>query len=507
MAGQTDGCEECQTLAEQPGDLVMDRSEVGSKPKPHKDSLREKLRAHYQKGMNKRRAKSLSNPLTPEIINRVAVPFFLFTVIASFKIGFVDVMPLMYEGYDHVILLQRCFITLLWVEMMVNWLGIRYVDSTYTRYLRLYGPPPHERMNARSSPANQMESSTAQAQTVIGPENRLSPWLGVKPDSPNTTKDSCSSLMDISQTQTDSPSLNYQVHLANKEMDKRINLVNTKSIDDLLNPVHQHSAFTSHTLNKEEFSSPSSLFFTQNDSEQISDRKGSLEKTHNKMATQSTSSSLTSPTPVITTQGNVITKAYPYWSWVPCYPCGRARPPRCHHCPLCKACVLKRDHHCFFAGSCVGYRNHRFFYIFLIWAWTGCMYATLHGFPYIGFFLWAEMSYMDVFFPLAIARFLFGYVPFQAALSVTTLTFLVYFDLLAATFIYSHTLLISRGVTSFEVEYLKNSLEIRDTRTLGQKINGDDIDDQDNDDGDHEDDSDDDDDDDDYDDDDDDDDD
>ena len=45
---------------------------------------------------------------------------------------------------------------------------------------------------------------------------------------------------------------------------------------------------------------------------------------------------------------------YPYWSWKPCLICQVQRPPRVHHCPLCKMCMLKRDHHCFFTGSCVG---------------------------------------------------------------------------------------------------------------------------------------------------------
>ncbi len=45
---------------------------------------------------------------------------------------------------------------------------------------------------------------------------------------------------------------------------------------------------------------------------------------------------------------------YPYWSWKPCLICQVQRPPRVHHCPLCRMCVLKRDHHCFFTNSCVG---------------------------------------------------------------------------------------------------------------------------------------------------------
>lgn len=183
-----------------------------------------------------------------------------------------------------------------------------------------------------------------------------------------------------------------------------------------------------------------------------------------------TTEDIISPKPVITTNGKVVTKTYPYWSWVPCYDCNRTRPPRCHHCPVCRTCVLKRDHHCFFAGACIGYRNHRFFYVFLIWAWLSCIYATLHGFPYIAWYLWQDMSYFDVFFPITIMRFILGYQSFLPALTVTTLTLLLYFDVITITFIYAHTCLIAWGLTSFEKAYLKSSLELKDTRSLQQKI-------------------------------------
>ena len=48
----------------------MDRSEMASNRIPQPDSLREKLRAHYEKGMKRHHARKLTNPLTPEIINR-----------------------------------------------------------------------------------------------------------------------------------------------------------------------------------------------------------------------------------------------------------------------------------------------------------------------------------------------------------------------------------------------------------------------------------------------------
>ena len=49
-----------------------------------------------------------------------------------------------------------------------------------------------------------------------------------------------------------------------------------------------------------------------------------------------------------------------------CGKCDRIRPPRTHHCSVCKSCVLKMDHHCPWIYNCVGYRNQKFFYLFLL---------------------------------------------------------------------------------------------------------------------------------------------
>lgn len=49
-----------------------------------------------------------------------------------------------------------------------------------------------------------------------------------------------------------------------------------------------------------------------------------------------------------------------------CHKCNGPKPRRCHHCKVCRRCVLKMDHHCPFVNNCVGLRNHRFFILFLL---------------------------------------------------------------------------------------------------------------------------------------------
>lgn len=50
-----------------------------------------------------------------------------------------------------------------------------------------------------------------------------------------------------------------------------------------------------------------------------------------------------------------------------CKKCNKPKPPRTHHCSICKRCVLKMDHHCPWLNNCVGLRNYRYFICFLLW--------------------------------------------------------------------------------------------------------------------------------------------
>uniref|UniRef100_A0A7S1A983 Palmitoyltransferase n=1 Tax=Noctiluca scintillans TaxID=2966 RepID=A0A7S1A983_NOCSC len=51
-----------------------------------------------------------------------------------------------------------------------------------------------------------------------------------------------------------------------------------------------------------------------------------------------------------------------------CKWCATYKPDRCHHCRVCRTCILKMDHHCPWIYNCVGFRNHKYFILLILYS-------------------------------------------------------------------------------------------------------------------------------------------
>ncbi|CAH8391378.1 unnamed protein product [Eruca vesicaria subsp. sativa] len=60
-----------------------------------------------------------------------------------------------------------------------------------------------------------------------------------------------------------------------------------------------------------------------------------------------------------------------------CQKCSHFKPPRAHHCRVCKRCVLRMDHHCIWINNCVGHTNYKVFFVFVVYAVTTCVYSLV----------------------------------------------------------------------------------------------------------------------------------
>ncbi|KAL4288483.1 hypothetical protein HN51_056043 [Arachis hypogaea] len=60
-----------------------------------------------------------------------------------------------------------------------------------------------------------------------------------------------------------------------------------------------------------------------------------------------------------------------------CDKCYGYKPPRTHHCRVCKKCVLKMDHHCLWINNCVGYWNYKAFFVFTSYATLASIHSMI----------------------------------------------------------------------------------------------------------------------------------
>ena len=63
--------------------------------------------------------------------------------------------------------------------------------------------------------------------------------------------------------------------------------------------------------------------------------------------------------------------------WTVCTRCETYRPPRAHHCRICKRCIRRMDHHCPWINNCVGERNQKFFLQFLVYVGILSFYSII----------------------------------------------------------------------------------------------------------------------------------
>mmetsp|Transcript_7050 Transcript_7050/g.12319 ORF Transcript_7050/g.12319 Transcript_7050/m.12319 type:complete len:345 (-) Transcript_7050:138-1172(-) len=60
-----------------------------------------------------------------------------------------------------------------------------------------------------------------------------------------------------------------------------------------------------------------------------------------------------------------------------CKWCLKFKPDRCHHCRVCRMCILKMDHHCPWIYNCVGYFNYKYFFLLLLYSAVDCHLITI----------------------------------------------------------------------------------------------------------------------------------
>ncbi|CAK5095923.1 unnamed protein product [Meloidogyne enterolobii] len=86
-------------------------------------------------------------------------------------------------------------------------------------------------------------------------------------------------------------------------------------------------------------------------------------------------------------------------------------PRRCHHCPLCGICVLRKDHHCLMLGGCAGLANQRYFIVFLFWASLGAIYGSYFNFVFLNkhMMYWFPYGWLCFLGPVSMIRWVLGW--------------------------------------------------------------------------------------------------
>ena len=78
-----------------------------------------------------------------------------------------------------------------------------------------------------------------------------------------------------------------------------------------------------------------------------------------------------------------------------CLMCNVFKPLRCHHCSMCKRCILNMDHHCPWINSCIGFYNRKFFIQMVFYL----VYETVKNYKKIefNFNFWIKVTYIIIY--------------------------------------------------------------------------------------------------------------
>lgn len=60
-----------------------------------------------------------------------------------------------------------------------------------------------------------------------------------------------------------------------------------------------------------------------------------------------------------------------------CLVCDSYKPPKSHHCRICRRCIAGMDHYCPWTNNAIGAKNLKLFLLFLIYSSLGSMYTLI----------------------------------------------------------------------------------------------------------------------------------
>jgi len=115
-----------------------------------------------------------------------------------------------------------------------------------------------------------------------------------------------------------------------------------------------------------------------------------------------------------------------------CKWCAKYKPDRCHHCRVCRMCILKMDHHCPWIYNCVGFRNFKYFFLLLFYTTIDCHFITWTMLESVKTSVESDTPFMTMFF------LLFGE------------TLAAFLGILVTCFFSFHVWLMLRGMTTIE---------------------------------------------------------